>query len=83
MLVSQAELQAEMEMQLDILHPRHKRIEQDVHNVRAAEFSLHRERVTRHGRGMYDALNRHKVSVRWLWWWSWRYVRFLHALTIA
>nr|CAB3228335.1 coiled-coil domain-containing protein 180-like [Phallusia mammillata] len=52
----QEELVSELDLRLHLHAPRAKRIEVDVRNVRAAELVLHKERVTRHCRGITAAL---------------------------
>uniref|UniRef100_H3B090 DUF4455 domain-containing protein n=1 Tax=Latimeria chalumnae TaxID=7897 RepID=H3B090_LATCH len=51
------ELDAELKVLLHLHKPRAKRIEMDVHNVRAAELLLHKERVESHSKGVTEALN--------------------------
>lgn len=50
------EVEAEVNMSLQFLHQRIDRIKGDVHNVRAAELVLHRDRVARHAKGVEVAL---------------------------
>ncbi|XP_076854168.1 coiled-coil domain-containing protein 180 isoform X2 [Brachyhypopomus gauderio] len=50
------ELKSKLELRLHLHQPRAKRIEMDIHNVRAAELVLHRDRVDRHCRGIVQAL---------------------------
>ena len=52
------EVSAEVEGSLAVLHERIDRIKFDVHNVRAAELVLHRDRVTRHSAGISETLDR-------------------------
>ncbi|XP_043914331.1 coiled-coil domain-containing protein 180 [Protopterus annectens] len=54
------ELKSELELRFHLHRPRAKRIEMDIHNVRAAELILHRERVESHCRGVTEALNKVK-----------------------
>ncbi|XP_048045163.1 coiled-coil domain-containing protein 180 isoform X2 [Megalobrama amblycephala] len=49
-------LKAELELRLQLHQPRAVRIEMDIHNVRAAELVLHRERVDRHCKGVLEVL---------------------------
>ncbi|XP_066293451.1 coiled-coil domain-containing protein 180-like [Branchiostoma lanceolatum] len=51
------ELNSELDLRLHLHSPRAKRIEMDVHNVRAAELVMHQERVSRHCKGITTALN--------------------------
>ncbi|KAK1792189.1 hypothetical protein P4O66_012146 [Electrophorus voltai] len=50
------ELKSELDLHLHFHQPRAKRIEMDIHNVRAAELILHRDRVDRHCKGIVQAL---------------------------
>ncbi|XP_039268958.2 coiled-coil domain-containing protein 180-like isoform X2 [Styela clava] len=52
----QEELASELDLRKHLHEPRAKRIELDVHNVRAAELVLHKERVSRHCKGITAAL---------------------------
>ncbi|XP_015222465.2 coiled-coil domain-containing protein 180 isoform X1 [Lepisosteus oculatus] len=56
------ELKSELELRLHLHQPRAKRIEMDIHNVRAAELVLHRDRVERHCKGITEALNTLKAE---------------------
>ncbi|GAA6098332.1 coiled-coil domain-containing protein 180-like isoform X3 [Tachysurus ichikawai] len=49
-------LKAELDLRLHLHQSRAKRIEMDVHNVRAAELILHQDRVDRHCNGVLQAL---------------------------
>ncbi|XP_064648966.1 coiled-coil domain-containing protein 180-like isoform X2 [Lineus longissimus] len=51
------ELNSELDLRQHLHKPRSRRAEMDVHNVRAAELVMHNERVTRHCRGITQALN--------------------------
>ncbi len=51
------ELNSELDLRLHLHEPRTRRAELDVHNVRAAELVLHSERVTRHCKGVNQALS--------------------------
>ncbi|MGH0141522.1 UNVERIFIED_CONTAM: hypothetical protein FKN15_074172 [Acipenser sinensis] len=51
------ELKSELELRYHLHQPRAQRIEMDIHNVRAAELVLHRERVDRHCTGVIEGLN--------------------------
>lgn len=53
-------IESEYSMQMHLHNSRLGRLKTDVHNVRAAEFALHRERVARHCAGMEDALQAEK-----------------------
>lgn len=55
------ELNSELDLRLHLHEPRAARAEQDVHNVRAAELVMHRERVDRHCRGVTASLNEFKA----------------------
>ncbi|XP_059166254.1 coiled-coil domain-containing protein 180-like isoform X2 [Physella acuta] len=50
------ELNSELDLRLHLHQPRPRRIELDVHNVRAAELVLHTERVVRHCSGLEQSL---------------------------
>ncbi|KAL4219460.1 hypothetical protein ACF0H5_022039 [Mactra antiquata] len=50
------ELNSELDLRLHLHKPRARRAEYDVHNVRAAELVMHSERVTRHCKGIQQAL---------------------------
>ncbi|KAK3086983.1 hypothetical protein FSP39_000010 [Pinctada imbricata] len=50
------ELNSELELRYHLHKPRSRRAELDVHNVRAAELVMHSERVTRHTKGIIQAL---------------------------
>ncbi|XP_051955131.1 coiled-coil domain-containing protein 180 [Xyrauchen texanus] len=59
MTVMEAEkerLKAELDLRIQLHQSRAKRIEMDVHNVRAAELELHRDRVELHCKGIQDVL---------------------------
>ncbi|XP_051522130.1 coiled-coil domain-containing protein 180 [Myxocyprinus asiaticus] len=59
MTVTEAEkerLKAELDLRIQLHQSRAKRIEMDVHNVRAAELELHRDRVDLHCKGIQDVL---------------------------
>ncbi|XP_046904045.1 coiled-coil domain-containing protein 180 [Hypomesus transpacificus] len=49
-------MQAEHELRMHLHQPRARRIEMDVHNARATELVVHRERVDRHCKGVLQAL---------------------------
>ncbi|XP_060738579.1 coiled-coil domain-containing protein 180-like [Tachysurus vachellii] len=49
-------LRSELDLRLHLHQSRAKRIEMDVHNVRAAELILHQDRVDRHCNGVLQAL---------------------------
>ncbi|XP_078383943.1 coiled-coil domain-containing protein 180-like isoform X2 [Oculina patagonica] len=55
------ELNSELDLRLHLHEPRAARAEQDVHNVRAAELVMHRERVDRHCKGVTTSLNEFKA----------------------
>ncbi|WAR30538.1 CC180-like protein [Mya arenaria] len=50
------ELNSELDLRLHLHKPRARRAEYDVHNVRAAELVMHSERVSRHCKGITQAL---------------------------
>ncbi|XP_076092470.1 coiled-coil domain-containing protein 180-like isoform X4 [Mytilus galloprovincialis] len=50
------ELNSELDLRLHLHKPRSRRAEFDVHNVRAAELVMHSERVSRHTKGVQQAL---------------------------
>ncbi|KAM8934297.1 coiled-coil domain-containing protein 180 [Pelodytes ibericus] len=51
------ELEAELKLYYHLHKPRSKRIEMNIHNVRAAELLLHTERVDRHCEGVNKSLS--------------------------
>ncbi|XP_054440931.1 LOW QUALITY PROTEIN: coiled-coil domain-containing protein 180 [Pteronotus mesoamericanus] len=55
------ELESELELRLRLHKPRAQRIEEDIHNVRAAELLLHQERVDSHCAGVVEALRKEKL----------------------
>ncbi|KAK6312841.1 hypothetical protein J4Q44_G00161880 [Coregonus suidteri] len=62
-------LKSEQDLRLHLHQPRAKRIEVDIHNVRAAELVLHRDRVDRHCKGILQALGNcrtdfHELQIR-------------------
>ncbi|KAG1957044.1 hypothetical protein F2P79_007257 [Pimephales promelas] len=57
-------LKAELELRLQLHQPRAKRIEMDIHNVRAAELVLHRERVDRHCKGILEVLENCRADIQ-------------------
>ncbi|XP_065068754.1 coiled-coil domain-containing protein 180-like isoform X2 [Rhopilema esculentum] len=54
------ELNNELDLRLHLHEPRPNRAEKDVHNVRAAELVVHRERVTQHCQGILNSLSTFK-----------------------
>ncbi|RNA29598.1 coiled-coil domain-containing protein [Brachionus plicatilis] len=52
-----AEIDKELELRIHLHEPRIKRVEMDVHNVRAAELIMHEERVERHCAGVQEAID--------------------------
>ncbi|XP_073688966.1 coiled-coil domain-containing protein 180-like, partial [Garra rufa] len=57
-------LKAELDLRLQLHQPRAVRIETDIHNVRAAELVLHRERMDRHCKGILDVLDDCRTKVQ-------------------
>ncbi|XP_043096059.1 LOW QUALITY PROTEIN: coiled-coil domain-containing protein 180 [Puntigrus tetrazona] len=57
-------LKAELELRLQLHQPRAARIEMDIHNVRAAELVLHRERMDRHCKGILEVLEDCRTEVQ-------------------
>ncbi|XP_077087784.1 coiled-coil domain-containing protein 180 [Siphateles boraxobius] len=57
-------LKAELELRLQLHQPRAKRIEMDIHNVRAAELVLHRECVDRHCKGILEVLEDCRTDIQ-------------------
>ncbi|XP_066513480.1 coiled-coil domain-containing protein 180-like isoform X3 [Hoplias malabaricus] len=55
-LTKKEELNSELDLRLHLHQPRARRIEMDIHNVRADELILHRDRVDRHCKGAIQAL---------------------------
>ncbi|XP_031558023.1 coiled-coil domain-containing protein 180-like [Actinia tenebrosa] len=55
------ELNSELDLRLHLHEPRAARAQQDVHNVRAAELILHRDRVDQHCKGVVTTLNEFKT----------------------
>ncbi|XP_039618538.1 coiled-coil domain-containing protein 180 [Polypterus senegalus] len=51
------EFRNELKVRLHLHEPRATRIELDIHNVRAAELLIHKDRVHRHCKGVTEALN--------------------------
>ncbi|CAG5119622.1 unnamed protein product, partial [Candidula unifasciata] len=58
------ELNGELDLRLHLHQPRPRRIELDIHNVRAAELVLHAERITRHCSGIDRSLNELRSKFR-------------------
>ncbi|XP_042580588.1 coiled-coil domain-containing protein 180 [Cyprinus carpio] len=57
-------LKAELDLRLQLHQPRAARIEMGIHNVRAAELVLHRERMDRHCKGILDVLEDCRTGVQ-------------------
>ncbi|KAK2911716.1 hypothetical protein Q8A67_003849 [Cirrhinus molitorella] len=57
-------LKAELDLRLQLHQPRAVRIEMDIHNVRAAELVLHRERMDRHCKSILDVLEDCRTEVK-------------------
>ncbi|XP_045878631.1 coiled-coil domain-containing protein 180 isoform X3 [Meles meles] len=55
------ELDSELELRQHLHEPRAKRIEKDIHNVRAAELLLHQERLDSHCAGVTETLRKEKM----------------------
>ncbi|KAK3730052.1 hypothetical protein QZH41_009552, partial [Actinostola sp. cb2023] len=55
------ELNSELDLRLHLHEPRASRAEQDVHNVRAAEVIMHKERVDSHCKGVTTTLGQFKA----------------------
>ncbi|CAF1026509.1 unnamed protein product [Adineta ricciae] len=58
------ELDKELDFQMHLHEPRRMRIENDVHNIRAAELTSHDERIERHIRGVDETLERTDTNYR-------------------
>ncbi|KAG7465705.1 hypothetical protein MATL_G00156420 [Megalops atlanticus] len=58
------ELKCGLDLRLQLQHSRASRIEVDVHDVRAEELALHRDRVDRHCEGVQQALNELRTRVQ-------------------
>ncbi|XP_075041450.1 coiled-coil domain-containing protein 180 isoform X4 [Mixophyes fleayi] len=56
-LAKEEKLKSELDLSYHLHEPRSRRIETDIHNVRAAELLLHSDRVDRHCEGIKQALN--------------------------
>ncbi|XP_063288858.1 coiled-coil domain-containing protein 180 isoform X1 [Pelobates fuscus] len=59
-MAKKEELGSELKLRIHHHAPRSKRIEMDIHNVRAAELHIHAERVDRHCEGVKKSLNQLK-----------------------
>ncbi|KAF3821242.1 hypothetical protein GH733_011395 [Mirounga leonina] len=55
------ELESELELRQHLHEPRAKRIEKDIHNVRAAELLLHQERLDSHCAGVTETLRKERL----------------------
>ncbi|XP_023421292.1 coiled-coil domain-containing protein 180 [Cavia porcellus] len=55
------ELDSELELQLHLHEPRLQHVEKDVHNVRAAELLLHKERLDSHCVGVVETLKKERL----------------------
>ncbi|XP_045636591.1 LOW QUALITY PROTEIN: coiled-coil domain-containing protein 180 [Ursus americanus] len=55
------ELDSELELRQHLHEPRAKRIEKDIHNVRAAELLLHQERLDSHCAGVTETLRKERL----------------------
>ncbi|XP_048078953.1 coiled-coil domain-containing protein 180 isoform X1 [Ursus arctos] len=55
------ELDSELELRHHLHEPRAKRIEKDIHNVRAAELLLHQERLDSHCAGVTETLRKERL----------------------
>ncbi|KAB1280424.1 Coiled-coil domain-containing protein 180 [Camelus dromedarius] len=55
------ELDSELELRLHLHQPRAQQIEKDIHNVRAAELLLHKERLDTHCAGVMEMLRKERV----------------------
>uniref|UniRef100_G1LEA4 Coiled-coil domain containing 180 n=1 Tax=Ailuropoda melanoleuca TaxID=9646 RepID=G1LEA4_AILME len=55
------ELDSELELHQHLHEPRAKRIEKDIHNVRAAELLLHQERLDSHCAGVTETLRKERL----------------------
>ncbi|XP_027472751.1 coiled-coil domain-containing protein 180 isoform X1 [Zalophus californianus] len=55
------ELDSELELRQHLHEPRAKRIEKDIHNVRAAELLLHQERLDSHCAGVTETLRKQRL----------------------
>ncbi|XP_062515784.1 coiled-coil domain-containing protein 180-like isoform X2 [Corticium candelabrum] len=56
------EISSELDLRLHLHEPRAGRVEMDIHNVRAGELVVHRDRVQRHGRGIVNTLTEQKAK---------------------
>uniref|UniRef100_A0A3P9A2R7 Coiled-coil domain-containing protein 180 n=2 Tax=Esox lucius TaxID=8010 RepID=A0A3P9A2R7_ESOLU len=57
-------LKSELDLRLQLHQRRGERIKMDIHNVRAAELILHRDRVERHCQGVLQALGNCRTNVQ-------------------
>nr|XP_012331190.2 coiled-coil domain-containing protein 180 isoform X1 [Aotus nancymaae]XP_021521167.1 coiled-coil domain-containing protein 180 isoform X1 [Aotus nancymaae] len=55
------ELDSELELHLHLHQPRAQQIEEDIHNVRAAELLLHQERLDSHCAGVTETLKKEQL----------------------
>ncbi|XP_036034437.1 coiled-coil domain-containing protein 180 [Onychomys torridus] len=55
------ELDSELELRLHLHKPRLQHVEKDIHNVRAAELLLHRERLDNHCAGVIETLKKERL----------------------
>ncbi|XP_060055111.1 coiled-coil domain-containing protein 180 isoform X3 [Erinaceus europaeus] len=55
------QLNSELELRLHLHQPRAQQIEKDIHNVRAAELLLHRERLDSHCSGVLETLKKERL----------------------
>ncbi|KAJ8291181.1 hypothetical protein GJAV_G00022330 [Gymnothorax javanicus] len=58
------ELKSGLDLQVDLLQSRAKRIETEIHNVRAEELVLHRDHVEKYLRNVEDTLSEIRIRVR-------------------
>ncbi|XP_013368704.1 PREDICTED: coiled-coil domain-containing protein 180 isoform X2 [Chinchilla lanigera] len=56
-----SELDSELELRLHLHKPRVQHVEKDIHNVRAAELLLHKERLDRHCAGVVETLKKERL----------------------
>ncbi|XP_060235849.1 LOW QUALITY PROTEIN: coiled-coil domain-containing protein 180 [Meriones unguiculatus] len=55
------ELDSELELRLHLHKPRLQHVEKDIHNVRAAELLLHKERLDSHCAGVVETLRKERL----------------------
>ncbi|XP_054981136.1 coiled-coil domain-containing protein 180 [Sorex araneus] len=57
-------LDSELELHLQLYQPKAQNIKEDIYNVRAAELTLHQERLERHCAGVVESLRKEQMMFR-------------------